>query len=144
MEIHFPVELGWKETLLGDMEGRLKQERPLSQIFAFSSTTWDAEGAEDSVSKCFEKCAIEAVSLVCQSQTSLLEKLSYEDLWKCGTLVSAVITKSWPRSRGQVVHDLGEVLKHLLTWPDIKQLFHLWGMFTEGAGLWPVVLSDPG
>lgn len=42
------------------------QERPLSQIFAFSSTTWDAEGAEDSVSKCFEKCAIEAVSLVCQ------------------------------------------------------------------------------
>uniref|UniRef100_A0A4X1UID3 E3 ubiquitin-protein ligase RNF213 n=1 Tax=Sus scrofa TaxID=9823 RepID=A0A4X1UID3_PIG len=127
VEIHFPVELGWKETLLGDMEGRLKQERPLSQIFAFSSTTWDAEGAEDSVSKCFEKCAIEAVSLVCQSQTSLLEKLSYEDLWKCGTLVSAVITKSWPRSRGQVVHDLGEVLKHLLTWPDIKQLFHLWG-----------------
>ncbi|XP_047614339.1 E3 ubiquitin-protein ligase RNF213 isoform X4 [Phacochoerus africanus] len=127
VEIPFPVELGWKETLLGDMEGRLKQERPLSQIFAFSSTTWDAEGAEDSVSKCFEKCAIEAVSLVCRSQTSLLEKISCKDLWKCGTLVSAVISKSWPRSRGQVVHDLGEVLKHLLTWPDIKQLFHLCG-----------------
>lgn len=25
VEINFPMELGWKESLLGDLEGRLKQ-----------------------------------------------------------------------------------------------------------------------
>uniref|UniRef100_A0A8C3WRW7 E3 ubiquitin-protein ligase RNF213 n=1 Tax=Catagonus wagneri TaxID=51154 RepID=A0A8C3WRW7_9CETA len=131
VEIHFPVEHGWRESLLGDMEGRLKQEKPLSQIFAFSSTNWDAEGVEDSVSKCFEKCAIEAVSLVCQSQTSILEKISYKDLRKCGTLVSAVITKSWPRSGGKFVDDVREVLNHLLTWPDVTPVLTLYGTNEE-------------
>ena len=42
------------------------QEKPLSQISAFCSTNWDAAGAEDSVSKRFEMCAIEAVGSVCQ------------------------------------------------------------------------------
>lgn len=32
VEIHFPVELGWKETLLGDMEGRLKQVRDVGGV----------------------------------------------------------------------------------------------------------------
>uniref|UniRef100_A0A8C6CC37 E3 ubiquitin-protein ligase RNF213 n=1 Tax=Monodon monoceros TaxID=40151 RepID=A0A8C6CC37_MONMO len=128
VEINFPAEHGWKESLLGDMEGRLKQEKPLSQISAFCNTNWDAAGAEDSVSKRFEMCAIEAVSSICQSQTSILEKISYKDLRKCGTLVSAVITKSWPRSRGEFVDDLGEVLNHLLTWPEINHLFKLYGI----------------
>ncbi|XP_026936735.1 E3 ubiquitin-protein ligase RNF213 isoform X2 [Sagmatias obliquidens] len=127
VEINFPAEHGWKESLLGDMEGRLKQEKPLSQISAFCSTNWDAAGAEDSVSKRFEMCAIEAVSSICQSQTSILEKISYNDLRKCGTLVSAVITKSWPRSRGEFVDDLGEVLNHLLTWPEVNHLLKLYG-----------------
>uniref|UniRef100_A0A8C0I728 E3 ubiquitin-protein ligase RNF213 n=1 Tax=Balaenoptera musculus TaxID=9771 RepID=A0A8C0I728_BALMU len=128
VEINFPAEHGWKESLLGDMEGRLKQEKPLSQISAFCSTNWDAGGAEDSVSKRFEMCAIEAVGSVCQSQTSILEKISYNDLRKCGTLVSAVITKSWPRSRGEFVDDLSEVLNHLLTWPEVNHLFKLYGI----------------
>lgn len=42
------------------------QEKPLFQISAFCSPHWDATGLEDSVSKCFEKCAIEAVSSVSQ------------------------------------------------------------------------------
>uniref|UniRef100_A0A8C9CZX4 E3 ubiquitin-protein ligase RNF213 n=1 Tax=Phocoena sinus TaxID=42100 RepID=A0A8C9CZX4_PHOSS len=128
VEINFPAEHGWKESLLGDMEGRFKQEKPLSQISAFCNTNWDAAGAEDSVSKRFEMCAIEAVSSICQSQTSILEKISYKDLRKCGILVSAVITKSWPRSRGEFVDDLGEVLNHLLTWPEINHLFKLYGI----------------
>ncbi|XP_021566641.1 E3 ubiquitin-protein ligase RNF213, partial [Carlito syrichta] len=127
VEIHFPAEHGWKESLLGDMEGRLKQERPLSQISAYCSIYWDTAGLEDSVAKCFEKCVIEAVSSACQSQTSILEGLSYRDLRKFGTLVSAVITKSWPRHSGEAVDDLDTILKHLLTWPDVKHLFQLFG-----------------
>ncbi|EPY88226.1 hypothetical protein CB1_000188013 [Camelus ferus] len=127
VEIPFPKEHGWKESLLGDLEGRLKQEKPLSQILAFCSSKWDAAGGEDSVSKCFEKCVIEAVSLVCQSQTSILEKIAYDDWRKCGTLVSAVITKSWPRNGGELVDNLDEILTHLLTGPDIKHLFKLYG-----------------
>ncbi|XFF88667.1 hypothetical protein AB1E18_014886 [Capra hircus] len=127
VEINFTVEHGWKESLLGDMEGRLKQEMPLFQISAFSNSNWDATGAEDSVTKCFEKCAIEAVGLVCQSQTSVLEKVSYNNSRKYYTIVSAVITKSWPRSGGEFVDDVGEVLNHLLIWPDIKHLFKLCG-----------------
>uniref|UniRef100_A0A8C6FXL0 E3 ubiquitin-protein ligase RNF213 n=1 Tax=Moschus moschiferus TaxID=68415 RepID=A0A8C6FXL0_MOSMO len=127
VEINFPMEYDWKESLLGDMAGRLKQEMPLFQISAFCNSNWVAAGAEDSVAKCFEMCAIEAVGSVCQSQTSILGKISYNDLQKCGNLVSAVITKSWPTSRGEFVDDLGGVLNHLLTWPDIKHLFKLYG-----------------
>ncbi|XP_030884636.1 E3 ubiquitin-protein ligase RNF213 isoform X2 [Leptonychotes weddellii] len=133
-EISFPVEYGWKEFLMGDLEGRIKQEKPLVQITAFCSPHWDATGLEDSVSKCFEKCVIEAVSSACRSQTSILERISSHDLRKFGTLVSAVITKSWPRNNGEAVDDLDEVLKHLLTWPDIKHLFRLCGTSVWGAG----------
>ncbi|XP_032097310.1 E3 ubiquitin-protein ligase RNF213 isoform X3 [Sapajus apella] len=127
VEIHFPMEHGWKESLLRDMEGRLKKEMPLSQITAYCSTHWDTDGLEDSVAKTFKKCVIEAVSSACQSQTSILQGLSCHDLRKFGTLLSAVITKSWPRHHGEAVDDLDEVFKHLLTWADVKHLFKLCG-----------------
>ncbi|XP_069916285.1 E3 ubiquitin-protein ligase RNF213 isoform X2 [Oryctolagus cuniculus] len=127
VEIGFPAELGWKESLLGDLEGRLRQERPLAQISAYCSTRWDTAGPEDSVAQSFEKCVIEAVSSACQSQTSVLEGISCQDLRKFGTLVSAVITKSWPRRHGEATDDFDEILKHLLTGPDVKHLFKLYG-----------------
>uniref|UniRef100_A0A8D2H250 Ring finger protein 213 n=1 Tax=Urocitellus parryii TaxID=9999 RepID=A0A8D2H250_UROPR len=130
--INFPAECGWKESLLGDMEGRLKQERPVFQISVFCSTLWDAAGLRDSVARRFEKCVMEAVSSACQSQTSVLEGISCHDLQKFGSLVSAVITKSWPRNNGEAVDDLDEILKHLLTGPDVKQLFKLYGVCREG------------
>ncbi|PNJ88407.1 RNF213 isoform 3, partial [Pongo abelii] len=143
VEIHFPMEHGWKESLLGDMEWRLKQEKPLSQITAYCNSRWDTKGLEDSVAKTFEKCAIEAVSSACQvnnlsspgkrirahscSQTSILQGLSCSDLRKFGTLLSAVITKSWPRNNGEAVDDFDDILKHLLTLADVKHLFRLCG-----------------
>ncbi|XP_054313830.2 E3 ubiquitin-protein ligase RNF213 isoform X3 [Pongo pygmaeus] len=127
VEIHFPMEHGWKESLLGDMEWRLKQEKPLSQITAYCNSRWDTKGLEDSVAKTFEKCAIEAVSSACQSQTSILQGLSCSDLRKFGTLLSAVITKSWPRNNGEAVDNFDDILKHLLTLADVKHLFRLCG-----------------
>ena len=73
--------------------------------------------------------------LFVQSQTSILERISHHDLRKFGSLVSAVITKSWPRSNKQAVDDMDGVLMHLLTWPDIKHLFKLYGMSVGGASV---------
>lgn len=42
--------------------------------------------------------------------------------------MSAVVTKSWPRRHGEAVDDLAEVLRYLLTWPDVTHLFKLYGM----------------
>ncbi|VTJ74161.1 Hypothetical predicted protein [Marmota monax] len=102
----------------------LDEERPLSQISAFCSPHWDAAGLKDSVAKSFEKCVIEAVSSACQSRISVLEGVSCHDLQKFGSLVSAVITKSWPRNNRE---GLDEILEYLLMGPDVKQLFKLYG-----------------
>ncbi|XP_016050307.2 E3 ubiquitin-protein ligase RNF213 isoform X1 [Erinaceus europaeus] len=122
VEINFPAEYGWKESLLEDLEGRIKQGQPHIQISA-----WDTVGSDDSVSKCFEKCALETVTSACKSQTSILEQVSYHDWKKFGVLVSAVITKGWPRRAGSFVDDLDETLTYLLTGPDIKHIFKLLG-----------------
>ncbi|XP_052050777.1 E3 ubiquitin-protein ligase RNF213 isoform X2 [Apodemus sylvaticus] len=127
VEIDFPEKYGWKESLLTDMEGRLKQEPSRLQISFFCSNQCRDDGLHDSVARSFEKCVIEAVSAACQSQTSVLEGLSCQDLQKFGTLLSAVITKSWPVHNGETVFDVDEIFKYLLEWPDVRQLFKLCG-----------------
>ncbi|XP_046321737.2 E3 ubiquitin-protein ligase RNF213-like, partial [Marmota monax] len=112
------------------MEGRLNKERPHSQISAFCSPHWDAAGLKDSVAKSFEKCVIKAVSSACHSQTSVLEGVSCHDLQKFGSLMSAVITKSWPKNNRVAMEGLDEILEHLLTGPDVKQLFKLYSAYT--------------
>ncbi|XP_028640286.1 E3 ubiquitin-protein ligase RNF213, partial [Grammomys surdaster] len=125
VEIDFPEKYGWKVSLLADMEGRLKQEPPRLQISFFCSS--HDGGLRDSVARSFEKCVIEAVSSACQSQTSVLEGISCQDLRKFGTLLSAVITKSWPVHNGEAVFDVDEIFKYLLKCPDVRHLFKLCG-----------------
>nr|XP_055971345.1 E3 ubiquitin-protein ligase RNF213 [Sorex fumeus] len=125
VDVGFPAELGWQEALLGDMEGRLKQEKPHAQISAFCSSAWDSVGTASSVAKRVEKCAIEAVNSSCQSQASILDGLSCQDQHKLSTLLSAVVTASWPRHQGTATDKPDEVLKHLLTCPDALHVFRL-------------------
>lgn len=66
----------------------------------------------------------------------MLEGLSCQDLQKFGTLLSAVITKSWPVHNGEPVFDVEEIFKYLLKWPDVRQLFELCGMFWCLWGAW--------
>ncbi|XP_068920216.1 E3 ubiquitin-protein ligase RNF213 isoform X2 [Petaurus breviceps papuanus] len=130
VKISFPNEHlsgEWKKSLLTEMEGRIKQEKPVEQIILYCSYHDDLKKVHSCITKSFETCAIEAVSPVCQSQTNILDLLSHHNLRKFGTLVSAVITKSWPEKDGKKVDDLSEVLQHLLTWPDVKHLFNLYG-----------------
>ena len=58
---------------------------PLFQISAFCNTNWGAAGAEDSVVKCFEMCAIEAVGSVCQ-----VNNLSHSEPHLCSHLLSDI------------------------------------------------------
>ncbi|XP_051851384.1 E3 ubiquitin-protein ligase RNF213 [Antechinus flavipes] len=130
VKINFPNEHlseEWKKSLLSEMEGRIKQEKPVQQIMIYCSYHDHLKKVDNCIAKSFETCAIEAVSPVCQSQTNILDLLYSHNLRKFGTLVSAVISKSWPEKDGKKVDDLDDVLQHLLTWPDIKHLFNLYG-----------------
>lgn len=88
--------------------------------------------------ECWEAGTPSSFCCLSQSQTSILEGLSCQDLRKFGTLVSAVIIKSWPRRHGQAVDDFDEILKHLLTGPDVTHLCKLYGVSPRcwGTGLW--------
>lgn len=79
-----------------------------------------------------------------QSQTSVLEGLSYSSLHQFGKLVSAVITKPWPRNAWGPVGDPPRVLEHLLTGPDIKQLFRLYGMWAGVSARRPAGFCGDG
>lgn len=60
-----------------------------------------------------------------KSEGQLLERLSIN--WKFGTLISAIIEKSWPRDYGG--NDREEVvLQHLLSWTAAKNIFQLHGI----------------
>ncbi|XP_038597897.1 E3 ubiquitin-protein ligase RNF213 [Tachyglossus aculeatus] len=117
----------WKRSFLGSLEERIKQERPVEQIKAYCRSHQDFQDLDSSINKCFETCAIEAVSSACQSQTNILDMVGSSNLGKFGSLVSAVIAKSWPSRNGNHVDELKEVLEHLLTWPDTQHLFNLYG-----------------
>ncbi|XP_043855804.1 E3 ubiquitin-protein ligase RNF213 isoform X2 [Dromiciops gliroides] len=130
VKLNFPNEHlseEWKKSLLSEMEGRIKQEKPVQQIVLYCHYHDQLKKVDRRIAKNFETCAIEAVSPVCQSQTSVLDLLCSHNLRKFGTLVSAVITKSWPEKDEKKVDDLDAVLQHLVTWPDIKHIFSLYG-----------------
>lgn len=54
MEINFPAEHGWKESLLGDMEGRLKQVLKVGGCSFWKSVKPDREKQPRHVMTAFE------------------------------------------------------------------------------------------
>uniref|UniRef100_A0A663EII0 RING-type E3 ubiquitin transferase n=1 Tax=Aquila chrysaetos chrysaetos TaxID=223781 RepID=A0A663EII0_AQUCH len=65
------------------------------------------------------------------TQSNLLEKLSSYNMGRFSQLVSTIIVKSWPIKNGQPEDDFDEVLRHVLTWPDIKHIFSFNGTNTK-------------
>ncbi|XP_060108019.1 E3 ubiquitin-protein ligase RNF213-like [Heteronotia binoei] len=127
LKINFPDEnftQQWKTTLISEMRSRIKQEHEVRQIKVYCDCHTKLEELHPLIGNTFENCAIEAVNLASQTQKNLLDIVFSYNLSKMGTLVSAVIVKSWPRDRaGEPMSDLEGALNHLLTWPDIKHLF---------------------
>ncbi|XP_076856258.1 E3 ubiquitin-protein ligase rnf213-alpha-like isoform X2 [Brachyhypopomus gauderio] len=118
----------WREAFLSQFEGKLKQEKAIHQIEIYCNKV---EAVKLPIlSSCLEKCALEAVSSICQggSESVLFEKLKSHDLSKFGALVSAVVLNAWPKTEDGKYQDGEElIVKHLLTWSTATKIFQLQG-----------------
>ncbi|XP_077330450.1 E3 ubiquitin-protein ligase RNF213-like isoform X3 [Lithobates pipiens] len=118
----------WKDALLPDLRIKIKQEEAVEQISLYCKRQNDFKTLDPCINKCFEDCAIDAVHLACQKTRNILSYLNPKTLGNFGLLLSSVIKNSWPRDdQGNHVKDSGEVLEHLLKWPDATYMFKLYG-----------------
>ncbi|XP_054463285.1 E3 ubiquitin-protein ligase rnf213-alpha [Anoplopoma fimbria] len=118
----------WKQTFTMDFEGKYKQESPVDQIEFYCSKMEELSASHPHVAASIERCALEAVTSLCQtkSEGKLFEKFKVN--WKFGKLISAIIQKSWPKdSQGNFKEDEELVLQHLLSWSAAKDYFRLHG-----------------
>ncbi|XP_035389185.1 E3 ubiquitin-protein ligase rnf213-alpha-like isoform X2 [Electrophorus electricus] len=120
----------WRQEFLNQFEGKLKQEKPTFQIEIYCNKVENIAVKFPVLSSCLEKCALEAVSSICQggSESDLFEKLKSHDLSKFGLLVSTIVLKAWPKTEDGKYLDGDElVVKHLLTWRTATRIFQLQG-----------------
>ncbi|XP_070779019.1 E3 ubiquitin-protein ligase rnf213-alpha [Enoplosus armatus] len=118
----------WRQTFTMDFEGKYKQESALDQIEFYCKKIEELRESHPHVAASIEKCALEAVTSLCQtkSEGKLFER--FEINWKFGNLISAIIHKSWPRDhQGNYQEDEEVVLQHLLSWTAAKNIFQLHG-----------------
>ncbi|XP_045076975.1 E3 ubiquitin-protein ligase rnf213-alpha-like isoform X2 [Coregonus clupeaformis] len=118
----------WRQTFTRDLEGKLKRESPLDQIEIYCSQMEVLNESHPHVARSIEKCALEAVTSLCQSKSEgkLFDRFRIN--WKFGKLISAIIQKSWPRNERGDYHEEDEVVfQHLLSWTAAKNIFQLHG-----------------
>ncbi|XP_013865501.1 E3 ubiquitin-protein ligase RNF213 [Austrofundulus limnaeus] len=118
----------WRQTFTMDFEGKYKQESDLNQIEFYCTNIEELSISHPHVAASIEKCALEAVTSLCQSRSEgkLFERLKIN--WKFGNLISAIIQKSWPKDTyGNYQEDEEVVLQHLLSWTAAKDIFQLHG-----------------
>ncbi|MED6260783.1 hypothetical protein ATANTOWER_028724, partial [Ataeniobius toweri] len=122
----------WRQTFIMDFEGKFKQESALNQIEFYCTNIEELSASYPHVAASVEKCALEAVTSLCQtrSEGKLFERFKIN--WKFGNLISAIIQKSWPRDgQGNYQEKEEVVLQHLLSWTAAKDIFHLYGADTK-------------
>ncbi|XP_067087748.1 E3 ubiquitin-protein ligase rnf213-alpha-like [Osmerus mordax] len=121
----------WRQTFTKDLEGKLQQESHLDQIEVYCSKIKEMNESYPHVARSIEKCALEAVTTLCQSKSEgkLFERINFMNWnYKFGKLISAIIEKSWPKdSRGCYQEEEEVVLRHLLSWTAAKNIFQLHG-----------------
>ncbi|KAM9457017.1 E3 ubiquitin-protein ligase rnf213-alpha-like isoform 2-T2 [Clarias gariepinus] len=118
----------WRDTFTRDFEGKFQQESSVDQIEVYCSKIEELKDSHPHVAKSIEKCALQAVTLMCQTKTeaALFEKFKIN--WKFGKLISEIIQKSWPKTeRGSYQESEEVVLQHLLNWTAAKNIFQLHG-----------------
>ncbi|XP_026862579.2 E3 ubiquitin-protein ligase rnf213-alpha [Electrophorus electricus] len=118
----------WRETFTGDFEGKFRQETPLNQIEVYCNNIEELNESHPYVAKSIEKCALQAVTSVCQTKTegTLFDRIKIN--WKFGNLISAIIQKSWPKNESGSYEEEEElILQHLLSWTAAKNVFQLYG-----------------
>ncbi|XP_062293931.1 E3 ubiquitin-protein ligase rnf213-alpha isoform X2 [Scomber scombrus] len=118
----------WRQMFTMDFEGKYKQGSALDQIEFYCAKIEDLSSSHPHVAASIERCALEAVTSLCQnkSEGKLFERINIT--WKFGNLISAIIQKSWPKDhQGKYQEDEEVVLKHLLSWTAAKDIFQLHG-----------------
>ncbi|XP_062264891.1 E3 ubiquitin-protein ligase rnf213-alpha [Platichthys flesus] len=118
----------WRQKFTRDFEGKYKQEQAVDQIEFYCSKIEELSVSHPHISASIERCALEAVTSLCQTKSEgrLFERLKIN--WKFGKLLSAIIQKSWPRDlHGNYEEDEELVLRHLLSWNAAKDVFKLHG-----------------
>nr|XP_043906230.1 E3 ubiquitin-protein ligase rnf213-alpha isoform X2 [Solea senegalensis] len=131
LAIHFKDEdctKEWRENFTMDFEGKYCQESTLDQVEFYCTKIEELSGSLPHVSGSIEKCALDAVTSLCQnkSEARLFERMKIS--WKFGKLISAIIQKSWPRDhQGNYEEDEEVILRHLLSWTAAKNIFQLHG-----------------
>ncbi|XP_041633633.1 E3 ubiquitin-protein ligase rnf213-alpha isoform X2 [Cheilinus undulatus] len=118
----------WRQMFTKDFEGKYKQESAVDQIEFYCTNIEELGKSHPLTAASVEKCALEAVTSLCQtkSEGKLLERIKIN--WKFGKLISTIIEKSWPKDRqGHDQEDEEVVLQHLLSWTAAKNIFQLHG-----------------
>ncbi|XP_046722736.1 E3 ubiquitin-protein ligase rnf213-alpha isoform X2 [Silurus meridionalis] len=118
----------WRDTFARDFEGKFQQESPIDQIEVYCGRFEELSDTHPYVARSIEKCALQAVTSMCQAKTEarLFEKCRIN--WKFGKLISAIIQKSWPKTESGSYQEKEEVVfQHLLNWPAAKNIFQLHG-----------------
>ncbi|XP_029582376.1 E3 ubiquitin-protein ligase rnf213-alpha isoform X4 [Salmo trutta] len=117
----------WRSTFLNDFEGKLKKEKPMHQIEIYCDKIEEVGKTSPYLCNSLEKCALEAVTAICQDKSNLRELLKKHDFSKFGKLMSVIVLKSWPKTREQYVEGEELVMKHLLSWPMAISIFRVQG-----------------
>ncbi|XP_061079146.1 E3 ubiquitin-protein ligase rnf213-alpha [Conger conger] len=118
----------WRDLFTTDLEGKLNMESPLNQIEIYCSSIEEIADSYPCVANSIEKCALNAVTSICQSKAEAEVFDKFKINWKFGKLVSAIIEKSWPRdSVGHYQEGEEAILQHMLTWTAAKEIFQLHG-----------------
>ncbi|XP_029944705.1 E3 ubiquitin-protein ligase rnf213-alpha-like isoform X2 [Salarias fasciatus] len=118
----------WKQTFKMDFEGKYKQESYQDQIDFYCNNIEVLKDSRPHVATTVEKCALEAVTHLCQTKSEgrILEEFKID--LNFGKLASAFIQKSWSlNSQGKYQEDEEVVLHHLLSWTAAKDIFQLHG-----------------
>ncbi|XP_055725706.1 E3 ubiquitin-protein ligase rnf213-alpha-like [Salvelinus fontinalis] len=120
----------WRNTFLNDFEGKLKQETSMHQIEIYINKIEEVSGTLPFLENSLEKCALEAVTVMCQgiSQEALFERLKKLDFSKFERLISTIVMKSWPKTgNGEYLEGEDCVVEHLLNWSMAKSVFQVQG-----------------
>ncbi|XP_077939881.1 E3 ubiquitin-protein ligase rnf213-alpha isoform X1 [Gasterosteus aculeatus] len=131
ISIHFKDEdctKEWRQTFMMDFEGKYKRESAENQIEFYCKKIEELSESHPHVAASVERCALEAVTSLCQtkSEGKVFEKFKVNS--KFGKLISAIIQKSWPKdNHGNYREEEELVLQHLLSWTAAKDYFKLHG-----------------
>ncbi|KAM3598560.1 uncharacterized protein V6R79_019582 [Siganus canaliculatus] len=118
----------WRLKFIMDFEGKFKKESALDQVEFYCKKIEELRESCSHLAPSIEKCALDAVTSLCQSKSEgkLFQRLKIN--WKFGKLISAIVEKSWPRDQhGKYQEDQEVILQHLLYWTAAKNIFHLHG-----------------